>query len=71
MHPQVVLVDGSETEEGYFLDAMRSQSSEIPFNLIELPEKSLKRFGWITKLDSSALSGKPPPSLTFLCLPNF
>ncbi|KAM7206810.1 hypothetical protein V8F20_002516 [Naviculisporaceae sp. PSN 640] len=56
MHPQAVLVDGSEAEEGYFLDAMRSQTSEIPFNLIDLPEKGRKRLGWITKLDSSALA---------------
>lgn len=57
MHPQAVLVDGSDTEEGYFLHAMRDQSSEIPFNLIELPKNGLKQLSWIAKLDSSALSG--------------
>ncbi|KAK4214826.1 hypothetical protein QBC37DRAFT_141170 [Rhypophila decipiens] len=66
MHPQVVLIDGSETEESYFLDAMRAQSSEIPFNLIELPNNGLKRLNWISKLDSSALSAWNKVSIDIL-----
>ena len=58
MHPQAVIVDATSSEEVYFLAAMREQIKYSRASLIEVPDHSGKRLGWINKLDSSSLRGK-------------
>ncbi|KAL7796642.1 hypothetical protein V8C37DRAFT_372470 [Trichoderma ceciliae] len=56
MHPQAVIIDSSTTEENYFLSGIRDAIRGIESTLIELPERSGKRFSWLSKLDASALA---------------
>jgi hypothetical protein len=58
MHPQAIIVDSTHTEEDYFLQAVRDQIPSTKSALIELPDKPETRLAWISKLDSTALSGK-------------
>ncbi|KAI1386424.1 uncharacterized protein F4822DRAFT_316228 [Hypoxylon trugodes] len=55
MHPQAILVDGSNDEEPFFLRAARQHSEVKKNTLIELPYRPAKRLEWLTKLDSQAL----------------
>ncbi|OAA65970.1 hypothetical protein SPI_02757 [Niveomyces insectorum RCEF 264] len=56
MHPQAVIVDGSNTEEAYLLKGIRSYNKGSQAALIELPTNAAKRLGWLTTLDSASLS---------------
>jgi hypothetical protein len=58
MHPQAIVIDGTNSEESIFLTAMRSESGDLAIPLIELPEKGNEKLAWITKLDSSSLAGE-------------
>lgn len=58
MHPQAVIIDSSTAEEPYFLSGIRDEVRSTESTLIELPERSGKRFSWLSKLDASALAGK-------------
>ncbi|KAI5920184.1 hypothetical protein F4810DRAFT_683709 [Camillea tinctor] len=55
MHPQAIIVDGSDDEELYFSRASRHHSKATQSTLIELPQKSTRSLTWMTKLDSAAL----------------
>ncbi|KAI1083430.1 hypothetical protein F5B20DRAFT_568613 [Whalleya microplaca] len=55
MHPQAILVDGSDDEESFFLRGARQHVKVKKPTLIELPPNSAKRLDWLTKLDSTAL----------------
>jgi len=66
MHPQAVIIDGSDAEEDYFVNTIRSPSSDVAFNIIELPKDGPRRLGWITKLDSSALAAWNKVSIDML-----
>ncbi|CAJ0549359.1 Ff.00g029720.m01.CDS01 [Fusarium sp. VM40] len=57
MHPQAIIVDSTHAEETYFLQAARDQIPSTKSALIELPDKPETRLAWISKLDSTALSG--------------
>lgn len=61
MHPQAIIVDSTHAEETYFLQAARDQIPSTKSALIELPDKPETRLAWISKLDSTALSGKLLP----------
>lgn len=54
MHPQAVIVDKSEDENPYFLNALRQRSAILGRPLIELSRPG-EDFRWITRLDSSSL----------------
>ncbi|PTB45478.1 uncharacterized protein TrAFT101_000921 [Trichoderma asperellum] len=56
MHPQVVIIDSSSTEESYFLSGIRDKIRDTEATLIEVSEKTAQRFSWLSKLDSSALA---------------
>jgi hypothetical protein len=58
MHPQALIVDASPTENDYFLRAIRVQARGMGLPVIDLPQNSQKHLAYITKLDSSSLSGK-------------
>jgi len=58
MHPQAVIVDGSDSETALFLEAIRVQTRSMKVHLIELPEDGPSNLAWITKLDSASLAGK-------------
>ncbi|KAI1337395.1 hypothetical protein F5Y15DRAFT_417862 [Xylariaceae sp. FL0016] len=55
MHPQAIMVDGSNNEEGFFTQAVRQHVKATGNTLIELPQKSTKSLSWMTRLDSQAL----------------
>jgi hypothetical protein len=57
MHPQAIIIDGTNTEESFFLRGMRKQASQLKTTVIDLPEDAGRRLGWIAKLDSASLSG--------------
>jgi hypothetical protein len=57
MHPQAIIVDGSSTEEDFFLEAMRTKTHALGNPLIELPKSASKHLAWMTKLDSASLAG--------------
>ena len=61
MHPQAVIIDGTDSEDVFFLKSMRSQSADMKATLIELPENAAMDISWFTKLDSSALAGMACP----------
>ncbi|KAK0641638.1 hypothetical protein B0T16DRAFT_218645 [Cercophora newfieldiana] len=56
MHPQVVIVDASDSESGLFLEAARVQLRSMKIPIIELPENSPSKLTWLTKLDSASLA---------------
>ena len=58
MHPQVILIDGSNIEDVFFLKAMRKKSFALEKTLIELPKNAEQNLMWITRLDSVSLSGR-------------
>jgi hypothetical protein len=58
MNPHAFIVDGTNTEEDYFLLGTRDQFAGSGVTLIELPDKATNRLSWLTKLDSTALKGK-------------
>ncbi len=60
MHPQAVFIDGSYAEEAFFIRNMREESGVLEIPLIELPKNAPSQLGWLSKLDSAALSGMAP-----------
>ncbi|KAM3564308.1 hypothetical protein ARSEF4850_001923 [Beauveria asiatica] len=55
--PLAVIVDGSSTEDGSFLDGIKDQMVDAPrTTLIELPARAQSRLSWISKLDATALA---------------
>ena len=56
MHPQAVLVDGTNTEDNFFLRGMRDELRTKKFTLIELPAEASTRLSWLRKLDTLALA---------------
>ncbi len=57
MHPQVMIVDGSSSEEAFFTEAVWKQSRDLQIPLIEIPHNGAKKLGYLAKLDSASLSG--------------
>ena len=57
IHPQAVIVDGTDTEETTFLEALHAYFEKSEQSIIELPHNGAQRLGWLAKLDSASLSG--------------
>lgn len=57
MHPQAVIIDGSNTEETFLHLAMRTKTHSLNIPLIELPKSAPNHLAWMTKLDSASLAG--------------
>ncbi|KAH9887185.1 hypothetical protein F4778DRAFT_797634 [Xylariomycetidae sp. FL2044] len=55
MHPQAILVDGSNDEEHFFQRSSRQHAQITKNTLVELPSQPTKKLEWLTKLDSAAL----------------
>ncbi|CAK7224400.1 hypothetical protein SBRCBS47491_005538 [Sporothrix bragantina] len=56
MHPQVIIIDGTNAEEAYLQAGMRTFAKSSLTSLLELPKRGAKRLAWLTKLDSASLS---------------
>lgn len=56
MHPQAIIIDGSNAEENYLMAGMRTHAKTSQTTLIELPRRGAQRLAWLTKLDSASLS---------------
>lgn len=61
VHPQAVLIDGTSTEDRFFVKAFRERAGSLGRTLIELPGNAEQTLMWLTQLDSSALSGQYCP----------
>ncbi|KAI0910085.1 hypothetical protein F4823DRAFT_388239 [Ustulina deusta] len=55
MHPQAIILDGSNDEESFFTRGLKQHVKVSKTTLIELPRFASKSLGWITRLDSAAL----------------
>ncbi|KAI0520922.1 hypothetical protein F5B22DRAFT_56563 [Xylaria bambusicola] len=55
MHPQVIIVDGTNNEETFFTRGLKQHLKVSKTSLIELPRFAPKSLDWITRLDSAAL----------------
>lgn len=58
VHPQAVIVDGSEDENDFLISGFRTRANALDRTLIELPPNVEQNLMWIVQLDSAALSGK-------------
>lgn len=58
MHPQAILIDSTSNEEDFFLAGVRDEVRGTPSALIELPDRPSESLAWVTKLDSTSLSGR-------------
>ncbi|KAJ8125343.1 hypothetical protein O1611_g8296 [Lasiodiplodia mahajangana] len=58
MHPQAIIVDGSNDEEAVFARGLKQHVKASKTTVIELPRLASKSLSWITKLDSAALRSK-------------
>ncbi|ERS97743.1 hypothetical protein HMPREF1624_05914 [Sporothrix schenckii ATCC 58251] len=56
MHPQAIIIDGTNAEETFFKAGMRTHAKSSHTTLIELPKRAPQRLAWLTKLDSASLS---------------
>ncbi|TDZ47230.1 hypothetical protein CTRI78_v008634 [Colletotrichum trifolii] len=56
MHPQAIIIDGSENEFLPFLRGMRREAGQLKVPLIELPADASKHLPWLPKLDSASLA---------------
>ncbi|KAF9881563.1 hypothetical protein CkaCkLH20_00709 [Colletotrichum karsti] len=56
MHPQAIIVDGTDDELFPFLKGMRSETGALKIPLIELPKDASKHLSWLPKLDSPSLA---------------
>ncbi|CAK7212110.1 hypothetical protein SEUCBS140593_001402 [Sporothrix eucalyptigena] len=56
MHPQAIIIDGTNAEEAYLKAGMRTFAKTSQTSLLELPKRGAKRLAWLTKLDSASLS---------------
>ncbi|KAI8953679.1 hypothetical protein F4801DRAFT_105149 [Xylaria longipes] len=55
MHPQAIILDGSNDEDAYFTRGLKQHVKIFKTTMIELPRWASKSLSWITKLDSAAL----------------
>ncbi|KAI0813948.1 hypothetical protein GGR55DRAFT_701706 [Xylaria sp. FL0064] len=55
MHPQAIIIDGSDQEEAFFTRGVRQHVKVTRTTLIEFPRLAIKSLDWITRLDSAAL----------------
>ncbi|KAI1423297.1 hypothetical protein F5Y12DRAFT_786133 [Xylaria sp. FL1777] len=55
MHPQAIVLDGSNDEEPIFTRGLKQHVKVTKTTLIELPRLASKSLDWITRLDSAAL----------------
>ncbi|KAK1996720.1 hypothetical protein LX36DRAFT_712204 [Colletotrichum falcatum] len=56
MHPQAIIVDGSDDELLPFTKGMRDETRRLNTPLIELPANAWTRLSWLANLDSASLS---------------
>jgi len=56
MHPQAVIVDGTDMEETYFAEGLRNHDSLKGTPVIELPHGGVRKLAWMTRLDSASLN---------------
>ncbi|EFQ30578.1 hypothetical protein CGRA01v4_12576 [Colletotrichum graminicola] len=56
MHPQAIIVDGSDDEALPFMKGMRDETRRLNTPLIELPANAWAHLSWLAKLDSASLS---------------
>ncbi|KAK1593866.1 uncharacterized protein LY79DRAFT_669078 [Colletotrichum navitas] len=56
MHPQAIIVDGSDDEVLPFMKGIRDETRRLNTPLIELPANAWTHLSWLAKLDSASLS---------------
>lgn len=63
LHPQVAIIDGSESEDAFFLKGIRFQAKRKGIPVIEIPEGRAEDYGWITRLDAGSLRSWHKPTV--------
>ncbi|KAM0275699.1 hypothetical protein ACHAQH_007496 [Verticillium albo-atrum] len=66
MHPQAIIIDGTELQETWFKKGAMLQGDFMGTPVIELPENAAKRLGWLNRLDSSSLAAWHKVSIDIL-----
>ncbi|KAF2733690.1 hypothetical protein EJ04DRAFT_513061 [Polyplosphaeria fusca] len=68
LHPQVVIMDDSISEDAWFVRALRSKTKvlEPPIPVIEVPKGRSETFMWISRLDAGSLKNWHKPSIDIL-----
>ncbi|KAM3078371.1 hypothetical protein ACMFMG_006256 [Clarireedia jacksonii] len=66
VHPQAVIIDGSDDEEDFLISGFRSRTNKLQRTLIELPADVEQNLMWITQLDSAALSAWSKTSIDII-----
>ncbi|KAK1635412.1 hypothetical protein BDP81DRAFT_450311 [Colletotrichum phormii] len=56
MHPQAIIVDGSDDEYVPFMKGTRDETGRLKTPLIELPAGAWTHLSWLSKLDSASLA---------------
>ncbi|KAH9881785.1 hypothetical protein J1614_000956 [Plenodomus biglobosus] len=63
LHPQVVIMDDSISEDAFFVRGMRSKTGLLNIPLIEVPKNRLADFTWSTRLDAGSLKNWHVPTV--------
>ncbi|KAI8942312.1 hypothetical protein NX059_000391 [Plenodomus lindquistii] len=66
LHPQVVIMDDSLSEDIPFVRGVRARTSSLKVPLIEVPKNRVSDFTWITRLDAGSLRNWHTPSVDLL-----
>ncbi|KAF2659136.1 hypothetical protein K491DRAFT_689502 [Lophiostoma macrostomum CBS 122681] len=66
LHPQVAIMDDSNSENAFFVRGMRSKTATLDIPLIEIPKNHWEHFMWMTRLDSGSLKSWHQPTVEIL-----
>ncbi|KAI9694156.1 MAG: hypothetical protein M1822_003427 [Bathelium mastoideum] len=66
MHPQVIFIDASDDEDGYFSKAVTTKGNSLEISIIPIPDGKLEDFLWAARLDSGSLSAWFKPTIDVL-----
>ncbi|KAF2703553.1 hypothetical protein K504DRAFT_463283 [Pleomassaria siparia CBS 279.74] len=66
IHPQVVIMDDSLTEDVFFTKAMRAKTRALDISLIEIPQDRWQNLMWMTRLDAGSLKSWHQPTVDVL-----
>jgi hypothetical protein len=58
MHPQALIIDGSDAEEAWFQKPVRLEAPGYQMPVVEVPAGGVQSLKWMVKLDSASLKGK-------------
>jgi hypothetical protein len=66
LHPQVAIMDDSQSEDEFFVRGIRNKTEEIGMPLIEVPKDKWEDYMWMTRLDAGSLKSWHLPMIDIL-----